>query len=148
MNNSIVRPGEQVVLFDGVCRLCSFWARFLTRYDKSFLFKLAPVQSPEGQQILQHLGMPTEDYQTMVLVTDNQTYTHSTAFLKVIQQLSPPWSLLVIGYLVPRVIRDWLYVKIANNRYRLFGRYQACMVPDENMSKRLYKCSANQSDRS
>lgn len=139
MKKLTTKPNEQIVLFDGVCKLCSFWARFLTRFDQRMKFKLATVQSKEGQYILKSLGMPTDHYTTMVFIADQTVYTHSTALLKIIKQLPPPWPLLCIGYLLPRPVRDWLYLKVAKNRYRLFGQYQQCMIPDEKMKQRIYQ---------
>ena len=122
---------DNVVLFDGVCRLCSAWARFLIRFDRQCQFKLATVQSPQGQALLQHHGLPTSYYDSMVLIENGQLYTQSTAFLRVMKRLRWPWPLLYLAWLIPAPLRNWLYDRIALNRYRLFGRYQQCVVPDK-----------------
>lgn len=120
---------ERVVLFDGVCKLCSVWAQFLIRYDTQKKFKLATVQSDAGQAILRELGMPTDHYETMVLLDKGTLHTHSAAFLQVVRYLPFPWPMFGIGWLLPRVLRDWAYNRIALNRYRLFGRYDQCVLP-------------------
>src|SRR2546425_1748400 len=63
-----VGPNDLVVLFDGVCKLCSAWARFLIRFDRQRKFKLASLQSAEGKAILAWHGMPTDTYEPMLLV--------------------------------------------------------------------------------
>jgi predicted DCC family thiol-disulfide oxidoreductase YuxK len=120
---------EAVVLFDAVCKLCSGWARFLIRHDTARRFRLATVQSPEGKAILQWCGLPTEAYDTLVLVEGDRFYVRSAAVIRVLARLPPPWKLGVVAWLLPRPLRDWAYDKVARNRYRLFGKYDACVVP-------------------
>ncbi len=130
-------PQERVVLFDGVCRLCSAWARFLIRFDRQRQFKLATVQSPQGQALLQHYGLPTCHYDTMVLIEGDKAYIQSTAFLRVMRRLPWPWPLLCVTWLIPAPLRNWLYDRIALNRYRLFGRLEACVLPSKDHNARF-----------
>jgi predicted DCC family thiol-disulfide oxidoreductase YuxK len=120
---------DRVVLFDGVCNLCTAWSQFLIRHDPAATFKLAPMQSPAGQAVLRWAGMDTDEYLTMVVVEGRRIYTRSSAFFRVMRGLGLPWSLLVIFALVPRVLRDWVYDRIAKNRYTLFGRRDSCLLP-------------------
>jgi predicted DCC family thiol-disulfide oxidoreductase YuxK len=132
-----VASEERVVLFDGVCRLCSAWARFLIKFDRKRQFKLATVQSSEGKAVLQWHGFPTDCYETMLLVEGGHIYTKSSAFLRVMRRLPWPWPLACIGWAVPSFIRDWLYDRVALNRYRLFGRYETCVVPNKDHDSRF-----------
>ncbi|WP_218838583.1 thiol-disulfide oxidoreductase DCC family protein [Halopseudomonas pelagia] len=129
--------GDRVVLFDGVCRLCSVWARFLIRFDRKRQFKLATVQSPEGQAILQWHGFPTDHYETMLLVEGENIYTKSSAFFRVMGRLPWPWPIMCVGWVVPSIFRDWLYDRVALNRYRLFGRYDTCVIPNKDHESRF-----------
>lgn len=122
-----IARGDRVILFDGVCRLCSFWARFIIRFDTGHRFKLATVQSAEGEAILKWFDMPTDDYQTLLLVENHTLYIKSSAILRVVRQLPFPWPAACVGWLLPRFLRDWLYDRIARNRYRLFGKYDVCV---------------------
>jgi predicted DCC family thiol-disulfide oxidoreductase YuxK len=38
---------------------------------------------------------------------------------------------------LPRPLRDWLYDRIARNRYRLFGRRDTCLVPSPDVANRF-----------
>lgn len=122
---------HDIILFDAICVLCNSWAKFLIRYDRQSKFKLASVQSPLGEAILKYYGMSTEDYSTMLVVYNGQRYVESSAFLKVMQQLKFPFSLTNIGYLVPSIIRDFLYRRVALNRYQLFGTTSSCLLPSQ-----------------
>ena len=132
-----ITPTDRVVLFDGVCRLCSAWARFLIRFDAERRFKLATVQSPEGQALLAWFGMPTEHFDTMVLIEGNRVYRRSTAFVRVVIGLGFPFNLAAVVWVVPRPLRDWLYDRIALNRYRLFGTYDQCLLPTADHDSRF-----------
>lgn len=132
-----LQASDKVVLFDNVCKLCEAWSKFLIRYDRQERFKLCSVQSPEGQAILGFFGMSTDSFETMVLVEGNKAFTRSDAFLRVVRRLPMPWRLLVMFQVIPRILRDWLYDRIALNRYRLFGRHDHCLVPSEKALKRF-----------
>lgn len=132
-----VKADDKVILFDGVCRLCNGWSLFLIKHDKQEIFKLCSVQSAEGEAILEWFGLPTETFETMLLVEGGKAYKQSEAFLKVVRQLPRPWRFLAVLRIIPRSFRDWFYDRIALNRYRLFGRYDQCMVPSPDNAKRF-----------
>lgn len=132
-----IQPGERVVLFDGVCKLCNGWAKFLIRHDPAARFRLCSVQSSEGQAILQWFGLPTDHFDTMAYVESGALFVRSTAVLRILAQLPAPWRLLAGLRLVPRPLRDWCYDRIALNRYRLFGRYDSCLLPDADHARRF-----------
>jgi predicted DCC family thiol-disulfide oxidoreductase YuxK len=132
-----VTPEGCVVLFDGVCNLCNGWVRFLIARDRQARLRLASVQSDAGKAILAACGLPTEEYNTMVFLEKGRAYVKSTAFLRVVRYFPWPWPLLSAGLLVPRPIRDWLYDRVALNRYALFGRQEVCMVPTPEIRNRF-----------
>jgi predicted DCC family thiol-disulfide oxidoreductase YuxK len=124
-----INSGDKVILFDGVCKLCNAWARFLIKFDKQRVFKLASVQSEEGKAILQWYGLPTDYYKTMLLVEDAAMYKKSEAFICVMWRLPLPWKAVACIWIIPKPLRDWLYDRIALNRYHLFGKYDTCVLP-------------------
>lgn len=142
----LVVQGDRVVLFDGVCKLCGAWAQFLIRYDRGHVFKLAPVQSPEGKAILRWLGLPTDHYETIVLVEGRRAFTKSTAFLRVVARLPFPWPLAAVAWLVPWFIRDWFYDRIALNRYSLFGKHDVCLMPHPDHERRFVRAPGGAED--
>lgn len=130
---------DSVILFDGVCKLCNAWSNFIIRYDIDKKFKLASVQSEEGQDILRHFGYPTDVYETMLVVEGARCYEKSEAFFAVVRKLRFPWKILLCFRLLPLSLRDWLYLRIALNRYRWFGRYDYCSLPDPDHESRYLK---------
>lgn len=120
---------NHIVLFDGECRMCSGWARFVTARDPRGEFELIPQQSGEGREILARHGLPLDEMSTMVLVDDGTAYTKSTGVLRVLRRLPWPWPVLGgFAGIVPRFLRDPVYDLIARNRRRIFGTVR-CELP-------------------
>lgn len=120
---------HNIILFDAICVLCNGWVKFLIQHDHQARFKLASVQSELGQQILRYYQMPTDHFETMLVIKHGESFHQSTAFLKVIEDLGTPFSSLKIGYVIPKLIRDFLYRRVALNRYHLFGTMDHCLLP-------------------
>ncbi len=133
MNNNELPPNisktDNVILFDGVCKLCNAWSNFIIKHDQQYLFKLCSVQSEAGKKILVHFGFPADFYETMLFVEGNKCYKQSDAFFKVVAKLGYPWKAACLFWLIPKPIRNWMYDRIALNRYRLFGKYDYCSLP-------------------
>jgi len=127
---------DQVILFDGVCKLCNAWSNFIIRHDKSHEFKLSSVQSKEGKEILRYFNYPTDTYGTMLVVYGSRCLKKSDAFFYVMRILGFPWRLILFFQVIPRRLRNWLYDRIALNRYKLFGKYDYCSLPTPDHEKR------------
>ena len=128
---------DQIILFDGVCKLCTRWSRFIIRFDKHHVFKLCSVQSDEGQAILKWFGFPTDYHETMLLVQGDKALTKSDSFVAVISQLPFPWGTIRVVRVIPKRVRDWLYDRLAFNRYAVFGRYDYCVLPTPDHNNRF-----------
>lgn len=128
-----------VVLFDGVCNLCSGSVRFIIDRDPGGVFKFTPLQSETSKSILDRLGLPTDSLDTFILVEDGKCYVRSEAALKVARRLGGAWALLYIFVIIPRPIRDYLYGTVARHRYEWFGKREQCMVPEPGDQERFLK---------
>lgn len=135
----LLKPGETVVLFDGVCKLCNGWARFLIRHDHDRRVRLAAVQSPEGQTLLAWAGLPQDQFDTMAVIRDRHYWVRSDAFFEVAAQLPARWRPVKLLRLFPRAFRDWAYDRVALNRYWLFGKYDTCLLPAPDHERRFLK---------
>ena len=130
-------PDDKVILYDGVCKLCNAWSIFIIKYDRAHIFKLASVQSTEGQALLKHFNMPTTHFDTMLFIDGNIAYSKSTAFLNIVRLLPAPFNLLHVFHILPTFLRDWCYDRIALNRYNLFGKYDQCLMPSPEHRQRF-----------
>ena len=128
---------DKVILYDGVCKLCNAWSNFIIKHDRQRVFKLCSVQSIEGKQILLHFGLPSESYETMLYVEGNQSFQKSDAFFQIMAKLGYPWKIVCIFKVIPKWLRDWMYDRIALNRYSLFGKYDYCTLPSPDHEARF-----------
>jgi len=110
---------------------------FVYRRDHQARFKFAWVQSEVGNTIVERCGLPTNKNQTIVYIENGVPYFKSTAVLKAARLLRFPWPILAVGLVIPRPVRDWLYDRVALNRYRIFGRKERCMVPTGDLLERF-----------
>ena len=118
-----------VVLFDGVCNFCNSSINFIIEHDKKNYFKFAPLQSEIAQTLLKENNLDSPDIDSVILIEDGKAFTHSTAALKISRDLGGIWSVGYVFIVIPKFIRDFFYKLFAKNRYRLFGKKDACMMP-------------------
>lgn len=126
-----------ILLFDGVCNLCSTAVQFIIKQDKKACFRFASLQSETGQKLLQKFKLPTDDITTMVLVEGDKYYTHSTAGLRNAWHMGGLWRIFYLFIIIPKPIRDGVYNWIARNRYRWFGQSESCMIPTAELKARF-----------
>jgi predicted DCC family thiol-disulfide oxidoreductase YuxK len=121
---------KPIIIFDGLCVLCSTSAAFVLRHDKAGVFRLLAAQSPLGAALYSHYDLDQQDYQTMVLVADGVAFFKSEAAIRIAKGLGLPWSLAVVFRVVPLVLRDRCYAWVARNRFKWFGKRDSCYLPD------------------
>jgi predicted DCC family thiol-disulfide oxidoreductase YuxK len=129
--------GTPVILFDGLCALCSRSARFVLEHDRRGRFQLAAMQSEVGAALCQRFGVDAIDPATMLLIEDGRALRMSDAVFGICRGLGWPWRALGLFRVVPRPLRDAVYRLVARNRYRLFGRRETCWVPDDRWKDRM-----------
>ena len=120
--------GNLVILFDGVCNLCNSSVNFVIDRDPGKKFRYASLQSDFGQQVKKDFNQPA-DLDSVLLLKDNQLLDKSDAALAIAGELTGLWPLLTVFRIVPKPLRDAVYNWIARNRYRWFGRQDACRIP-------------------
>jgi predicted DCC family thiol-disulfide oxidoreductase YuxK len=128
---------DGVVLFDGLCQLCSGSVRFLLRRDRQARLRFAALQSPAGQTLLEWCRRPPADFDTLVFIERGRAYFKSTAVLRLARYLAWPWPLCSLALVVPECLRNWCYDRLARNRYWLFGRRSTCLVPSPDILQRF-----------
>jgi predicted DCC family thiol-disulfide oxidoreductase YuxK len=129
---------DAVVLFDGVCNLCNGAVNFIIDRDPSARFRFAALQSTQAAALLGPLGrVPEAEPQSFILVEDGRVYERSSAALRVARRLPGAWKLFYAFVVIPTPIRDVVYRFIARNRYRWFGKAEACRMPTPELRARF-----------
>lgn len=126
--------GKTIVFYDGVCGLCNRSVQFLLRYDKHDRFRFAPLQSEFAATLLNKHGINAADLDSVSVIVNygllaEKAFTRSDAVLRAAWELGGVWRVGEVGRLIPRMVRDWLYDRVARNRYRTFGKYDTCPMP-------------------
>jgi predicted DCC family thiol-disulfide oxidoreductase YuxK len=121
-------------LYDGVCGLCNRSLRFVIRRLRGDTFRFASIQSAVGREVLLRHGKDPDALVSLFVVSDYQgqerLYERSEAALLIAHHFRYPWKMLLAVRVLPRFVRDWFYDRLAANRYRLFGKFDTCPVPD------------------
>jgi predicted DCC family thiol-disulfide oxidoreductase YuxK len=134
---TILEADGPLVLYDGTCGLCDRSVQLILRHDRRGRFRFAALQSELGGALLARHGLPVDALDTVVLVEDGRAWTKSAAALRIARGMDGPWPLLRALGIVPRPVRDFFYDRLANNRYRIFGRVDACMLPPPEVRARF-----------
>ncbi|MET0535060.1 MAG: thiol-disulfide oxidoreductase DCC family protein [Steroidobacter sp.] len=129
---------HSILVFDGVCVLCSHWVGFVLRHDRQGLYKFAAMQTPTGRTLLIEHDIDPDDPLSFLLFEQGRGYTDTDAIIRVLRSFGGGWKLAAtLVAIVPRFIRNPGYRWIARNRYRLFGRHDVCTVPSPQTADRF-----------
>ncbi len=119
-----------IIVFDGVCHLCSGWVRFLLRRDRAARYRFAAMQMPAGRELLTDNGLDPDDPVSFLLLDNGRVRTDSDAIIAVLASLGGAWRMVNALRLVPALLRDPLYRLLARNRYRVFDRTEQCWLAE------------------
>ena len=127
---------SDVILYDGVCVFCSRWIRFIATRDTQKRFRFTAIQSAYGTRLAEAFGIDPDDPDTNAVIHGGVAHFKSDAALTVLSNL-PGWAWVRVLRSFPKPLRDAIYNLIARNRYRIFGKYDACFVPDAEFRERV-----------
>jgi predicted DCC family thiol-disulfide oxidoreductase YuxK len=125
-----------IILFDGICNFCNSSVQFIIKRDPKGYFKFASLQSETGQQLLQQYGIRKE-IDSLIVIEKQNVYIKSSAALQICRKLTGFWRFFSILRVFPLIFRDYLYDRVAKNRYNWFGKRDNCMLPTAEMKKRF-----------
>jgi len=130
-----------VMLFDGVCGFCSRSVQFILDHDKHGTLLFAPLQSNFGKTVIDRFP-EVKNIDSVIFVErpgsgQERVYFRSAAALRIANYLGGVWKLFLIAYIIPASLRDYLYDLFARYRYRIFGKYDSCMLPPKEVRERF-----------
>ena len=126
--------GVHLVLYDGVCGLCSRLLQFLLKHDHRRVFTFASLQSVTGRAIVERFGGNPHELTSFYVLANYRTgrariFSRSSAALFVAGELGWPWKTAGLMRILPASILDLVYNVVARNRYRILGRHEQCLTP-------------------
>ena len=129
--------GSGLIVFDGHCVLCSGFVQFVLRHDTAARFRFTMALSGLGQALYRHYRLDPQEFETNLVIVNGRLYEKLATVIAILETLGGPWRVASALRLLPVPLANWLYGRIARNRYRLFGRYDACMAPSTGLQTRL-----------
>lgn len=128
-------PSGDLIVFDAECIFCSGFARFMERHDTRMRFRFVRAQTPTGRGLYLAHDLDPDDWSTNIVIVDGRSYTKMAAFSAAMRAIGWPWKALTLLDLLPGRLGNWLYDRIARNRY-LFGR-RDCPLPSTALRGRI-----------
>jgi predicted DCC family thiol-disulfide oxidoreductase YuxK len=143
---------QLVMLYDGVCGFCNKSVQFVLDHDRRGTMRFAALQSDFGVAVLER-HPELKDIDSVVLLESSagteRVHVRSAAALRLSGYVGGIWGLARVAYIIPRPVRDFFYDLFARYRYRLFGKYDSCLLPPPEVRGRfLDVTSAEPSPRS
>ncbi|MBB4103170.1 thiol-disulfide oxidoreductase DCC family protein [Allorhizobium borbori] len=126
-----------IAVMDAECAICSWGAKMIHQLDRSGTVRICPVQSPLGAALLRHYGLEPTNPASWLFIDEGRAYTDFDAVLHAGRVFGGWGRLTLVLRLLPRRLRDKLYIWLARNRYAIFGRADLCGTPDPSFRKRL-----------
>jgi predicted DCC family thiol-disulfide oxidoreductase YuxK len=131
-----------LILYDGVCGLCSRLNAFVLKRDPTGIFHFAPIQSDVSAAILYRFNRDPKLLDTFYVIKDYrstspQLLAKAQAALFVMSQIGGGWRLMSALKLLPNFLLDLGYDLIARYRYRLFGKHDVCQQPTPEQRSRF-----------
>lgn len=129
---------KKIILFDGVCNLCSSAVQFIIENDKKDIFRFVSLQSDLGQEITTYLGISSANLDSIILYQPGYAYYYkSQAVFEIAKELGGIYSISTIFSILPSSITDYLYDYIAKNRYKWYGKKEFCMIPTNDIKAKF-----------
>ncbi|MDA7949381.1 MAG: DUF393 domain-containing protein [Hyphomicrobiaceae bacterium] len=125
------------VFMDGECVLCTAGARLIARFDRAGAFRIIRVQSDTGRAVLKHYGLNPDDPESWLYLVEGKAHAGLDGMIRAGARIGGPGRLLQVFRVLPGAVQEWLYRRMARNRYRLFGRTDMCAVADPELRARL-----------
>lgn len=133
-----MNSNKKIILFDGVCNLCNSSVQFAIKRDENDIFRYAAIQSETGEKLLTERNIDTNEIDSIILIEPNIAYyTKSTAALEIGKDLKGLRTISSILLWLPESFRNIVYDFVAANRYKWYGKKEACMVPTEELKSKF-----------
>lgn len=134
-----VPKDKKLILFDGVCNLCNSSVLYVIKRDPKNLFLFAPLQSEIGIELIRQFNIDTNKTDSILLYNPkSKSLKHkSSAAIHIAKHLGLPSNLLIVFLIIPKFVRNWVYDYIAKNRYKWYGKKEACMIPTPELKNKF-----------
>jgi predicted DCC family thiol-disulfide oxidoreductase YuxK len=127
---------QKVVFFDGDCMLCHKAIQFILKHEKAPVLQFCSLQDAAHIAAFKNLGISAEG-NSVVFLENGFVYTKAAAAFRLCAYLYRPWSFLQYLSIVPAFISTSVYELIANNRFKIWGRANSCLLINRRYESRI-----------
>lgn len=149
-NDPAVPPfddGDALVIFDGLCVLCSRGVQFMLARDPEGSTRFAAIQDPVPRALYRHYGLDADRFDTFMVLLDGRPYVKWQGVLAAGRTMPAPWrALATLGRLIPNALGDRIYDWVQHNRLGWFGSRDTCFLPTERTRSRMLAIPAPTAD--
>ena len=128
---------KHIIFFDGVCNMCNSFVRLIIKLDYKEQFIFCPISSKKGQKIINKFSLDLKNIDSILLLKNNKITLKSEAVIEILVSLNLLFRFFLILKILPSKLLDLIYDFIAKYRYKLFGRKESCIIPDEKYKSRF-----------
>ena len=86
----------------------------------------SPLQSNFAKETL---GDRALDMDSIIYFRNGKAYSKSLAVILILQDMGGLWAIAMMFRVIPAMVRNAIYDIVAKNRYKVFGKYDACRIP-------------------
>lgn len=127
-----------LVIFDGLCVLCSAGVHWMLARDPAGHSRFAAIQDDIPQAIYRHHNLDADAFDTFMVLSRGVPHVKWSGVLAAAATMPQPWrGLGQVGRVIPAVVGDKIYDWVQRNRIRWFGARDVCLRPDENTAHRF-----------
>lgn len=128
---------RKIIFYDGECGFCNLSVQFVLNHERTDDIYFSSLQSDYASVFFKSLELPDPDLSTFYFYNNGVLFEKSTAALKVLPNLKWYLQIAVIGWVVPRILRDKLYDFVAKRRKKLANGF--CVLPTAEQQQRFLK---------
>ena len=127
-----MKSKRDIVVFDGVCVLCNRFFNWLIKNDKDEKFMYTNFQSDFSKKN----NLKLKDINSVAVIKTNGEKVYKVqAVYYFLKKIDRYFIVRILLKLLPLFLTNICYDLIANFRYRIFGKYETCIIPNENVRK-------------
>lgn len=129
---------KKIILFDGFCNLCDSAVQFIIKHDKKDVFRFVALQSNLGKEIIKYIGIDAKNIDSIILYQPGIAYYYkSEAALEIAKNLGGIFYFVKLFSILPTSFNNYIYDYVAKNRYRWYGKKDACLIPTEEIKAKF-----------
>ena len=119
---------NNVVFFDGYCNLCSNSVLFIIKNENLDELRFTSINSIFSKRFFKKNNINELEVNSILYLSNGKLYDKSDAALEILARLNFPYKLFYLFKIIPKFLRDKIYLVVAKNRYRIFGKKTKCFM--------------------